>query len=66
MKNLVQEAQVRAESEPISGHVGKIATEGHAFGGFSMRGADHILRSLTSKWKGESRAVDDEDYALRP
>ena len=48
LKNLVQEAQVRAESGPISGHVGKIATDGHASGGVSMRGAELILRSPTS------------------
>ena len=64
LKNLVQEAQVRAESGPISGHVGKIATEGHVSAGVSMRGAELILRSPTSKWKGKSRAVDDEDKVI--
>ena len=64
LKNLVQEAQVRAESGPISGHVGKIATEGHASGGVSMRGAELILRSPTSKWKGKGRTVDDEDRVI--
>lgn len=64
LKNLVQEAQARAESGPISGHVGKIATEGHASGGVSMRGAELILRSPTSKWKGKGKAVDDEDRVI--
>ena len=64
LKNLVQEAQIRAEAGPISGHVGKIATEGHASGGVSMRGAELILRSPTSKWKGKGRAVDDEDRVI--
>ena len=64
LKNLVQEAQVRAESGPISGHVGKIATEGHTSGGVSMRGTELILRSPTSKWKGKGRAVDDEDRVI--
>ena len=64
LKNLVQEAQVRAESGPISGHVGKIAMEGHSSGGVSMRGAELILRSPTSKWKGKGRAVDDEDRVI--
>ena len=64
LKNLVQEAQARAESGPISGHVGKIATEAHASGGVSMRGAELILRSPTSKWKGKGKAVDDEDRVI--
>ena len=64
LKNLVQEAQVRAESGPISGHVGKIGTEGHASRGVSMRGAELILRSPTSKWKGKGRAVEDEDRVI--
>ena len=64
LKNLVQEAQARAEAGPISGHVGKIATEGHASGGVSMRGAELNLRSPTSKWKGKGRAVDDEDRVI--
>ena len=64
LKSLVQEAQVRAESGPISGHVGKIATEGHTSRGVSMRGAELILRSPTSKWKGKGRAVDDEDRVI--
>jgi DNA repair protein REV1 len=61
LKSLVQEAQVRAESGPISGHVGKI---GHTSRGVSMRGAELILRSPTSKWKGKARAVDDEDRVI--
>ena len=48
LKNLVQEAQVRA---CIRGG-----------GGVSMRGAELILRSPTSKWKG--RAVVDEDRVI--
>ena len=66
LKNLVREAQERAESGPISGHVGKIAAEGDAsnVGGVSMRGAELILRSPTSKWKGKGRAVDDEDKVI--
>ena len=64
LKNLVQEAQVCAESGPISGHVGKICTEGHTSRGVSMRGAELILRSPTSKWKGKGRAVEDEDRVI--
>jgi DNA repair protein REV1 len=66
LKNLVQEAQERAESGPISGHVGKIAAERDAsnVGGTSMRGAELILRSPTSKWKGKGRAVDNEDRVI--
>ena len=63
LKNLVQEAQERAESGPISGHVGKVAAEGDV-GGVSMRGAELILRSPTSKWKGKNRAIDDEDRVI--
>ena len=65
LKDLVQKAQERAESGPISGHVGKIASEVHVHnaGGVSMRGAELILRS-PSKWKGKGRAVDDEDRVI--
>jgi DNA repair protein REV1 len=64
LKDLVQEAQVRAESGPMSGHIGKIDMEGHASGGVSMRGTELILRSPSSKWKGKGRAVDDEDRVI--
>lgn len=65
LKDLVQEAQERSESGPISGHIGKVAAEVHASnaGGVSMRGSELILRS-PSKWKGKGRAVDDEERVI--
>ena len=65
LKGLVQEAQERAESGPISGHVGKVAAEGHTSnaGSVSMRGAELNSRS-PSKWKGKGRAIDDEDRVI--
>ncbi|KAF8898269.1 hypothetical protein CPB84DRAFT_1962837 [Gymnopilus junonius] len=72
LKNLVQEAQERAESGPFSGHVGKITSEAEtgaavstsASVGVSMRGAELVKKSPTSKWKGKGKAVDDEERVI--
>lgn len=76
LKNLVQEAQIHTnyKSRLISSHVEKITTvtaqAGRTCIQVSMRGAELILRSPTSKsrWKGESRAVllvvDDKDRVI--
>jgi len=64
LKNLVQEAQERAENG-VSGHVGSEATttaEGVA--GVSMRGAEFVVKPPSSKWKGKAKAVEDEDRVI--
>lgn len=67
LKDLVQEAQERAESASISGHTSKVASEAHSEDGgasLSMRGTELILRSPKSRWKGKSKATGDEDRVI--
>ncbi|KDR81975.1 hypothetical protein GALMADRAFT_114855 [Galerina marginata CBS 339.88] len=69
LKDLVQEAQERAESGPFSGHVGKVDSEasessGSAVAGVSMRGAELVKKSPSSKWKGKGKAMDDEERVI--
>ncbi|KAF4614910.1 hypothetical protein D9613_003349 [Agrocybe pediades] len=59
LKDLVQEAQERAESGPLEEHVGKIGSEA----GVSMRGAELVMKS-PSKWKGKGKAVDDQERVI--
>ncbi|KAH9484056.1 DNA repair protein rev1 [Psilocybe cubensis] len=65
LKNLVQEAQERAESGSSSERVGKIASEQHEgfSGGLSMKGSEFVMRS-PKKWKGKERATGDEDRVI--
>ncbi|PPQ77576.1 hypothetical protein CVT25_011368 [Psilocybe cyanescens] len=66
LKNLVQEAQERAESGLSSEHVGKIASEANGEGtsaGVSMKGVEFVIKS-PQKWKGKERAVGDEDRVI--
>ncbi|RDB19284.1 DNA repair protein rev1 [Hypsizygus marmoreus] len=61
LKNLVQEAQERAEVGGVAGLVAKVESEavGHE-GGVSMRGAELVMKSPgKGKGKGKERAVDD-------
>ncbi|KAF8955572.1 hypothetical protein BDZ97DRAFT_279612 [Flammula alnicola] len=66
LKDLVQEAQERAESGPGSGHVGKVGSEVGADGParVSMRGSELVMRSPSSKWKGKGKAADDEERVI--
>lgn len=73
LKDLVQEAQERAEAGIASQHtadpVGKIDSElkevqGSGLSGVSMRGAGLTSLSSLSKWKGKGRAVDDQDRVI--
>ncbi|KAF8162778.1 hypothetical protein B0H34DRAFT_650257 [Crassisporium funariophilum] len=66
LKNLVQEAQERAESGPDSVHFVTVDSELRAaeVGGVSMRGAELVVRSPSSKWKGKGKAVDAEDRVI--
>ena len=68
LKDLVQEAQERAETG-VSGHVGKVdseagstTTEGVA--GVSMRGAELVIKSPSSKFKGKAKALEDEERVI--
>ncbi|PPQ70407.1 hypothetical protein CVT26_013824 [Gymnopilus dilepis] len=69
LKNLVQEAQERAESGKFDGHVGKVTSEADTGSastgaGVSMRGAELVKKSPGSKWKGKGKAVDDEERVI--
>jgi len=68
LKDLVQEAQERAETG-VLGHVGKIDSEARSTtaeggAGVSMRGAELVLKSPSSKFKGKAKALDDEERVV--
>lgn len=67
LKNLVQEAQERAETG-VSGHVGKVGSEAtmaaKGTAGVSMKGAEFVMRSPSSKWKGKEKALEDEERVI--
>ncbi|KAJ3517687.1 hypothetical protein NMY22_g13908 [Coprinellus aureogranulatus] len=64
LKDLVHEAQERAEANVQSaaqgGHIGKVPSEG----GVSMRGAALLAPKSPSRWKGKGKAVDDQDRVI--
>ena len=64
LKDLVQEAQERAEANDQSaaqgGHIGKVPSEG----GVSMRGAALVPPKSPSRWKGKGKALDDHDRVI--
>ena len=60
LKDLVQEAQERAEAGPLAEHIGKVDSETT---GISMRGAELVMKS-PSKWKGKAKAVDDQERVI--
>ncbi|KIM49579.1 hypothetical protein M413DRAFT_15584 [Hebeloma cylindrosporum] len=68
LKDLVQEAQERAETG-VSGHVGKVDSEARSIaadgaGGVSMRGAELVLKSPSSKFKGKAKALEDQERVI--
>jgi DNA repair protein REV1 len=69
LKNLVQEAQERAESASNSGQTTKVASdfrEEDAGSKLSMRGSELVMKSPTSKskWKGKAKAVEDDERVI--
>lgn len=64
LKDLVQEAQERAETG-VSGHVGKVDSEARSgAAGVSMRGAELVIKSPSSKFKGKAKASEDEERVI--
>jgi len=66
LKNLVQEAQERAESDSNSRQITKVASDlrdEDAGSKLSMRGTELVMKSPTSKskWKGKEKAVEVQD-----
>jgi len=59
LKDLVQQAQERAESSE-GGHIGKIPGES----GISMRSANLVAPKSPERWKGKGKAIDDHDRVI--
>ena len=69
LKHLVQEAQERAEVAFNSGKATKVTSDfraDDAESGVSMRGAELVMKSPTSKskWKGKKKATEDNERVI--